>query len=123
MEDLEALERQHGNSFDYIHIAAAFTKAGHLSTGQDVQLGRMHVLMRRLSQRLKPNFAECDTQALANIVWACGKAAYADAALLDACLSRLVGGASAANPFDVANALYGAALLWDNGYQIDKRHA
>jgi hypothetical protein len=117
------LEQQHGASFNYIHISTAFSRAGHI-IGAGTQATRFHPLLRRLWARLQPQLDECGEQALANIVWACGKAAYADPPLLDACLNRLVGEREVAAPQGLANALYGAALLWGNGmYRIDKQQA
>ncbi|KAI8475198.1 MAG: hypothetical protein J3K34DRAFT_81959 [Monoraphidium minutum] len=119
---LEQLEAQHGGSFNFIHAAAAFTRAGHLAAAHRAPAA-VHPLMRRLWQRLQPQLSQCSTWALANIVWACGKVGFAEAPLLDACMAQLCASSVDMNSKDAANALYAAALLNNGGYRIGEWQA
>ncbi|GBF93376.1 hypothetical protein Rsub_06414 [Raphidocelis subcapitata] len=123
LDALQQLEAQHGSGFDHIHAAAAFTRAAHLVSSGAAPPLDAHSLLRRLSARLSPLLDDCGTRELANTLWACGKAAYVDATLLDACFERLAAGAVEAAPQELANALYAAAPLQAAGYSVDRRHA
>lgn len=65
---------------------------------------------RSTHARHPPRHPPC-AQAFANVIWACGKAGFGDAALLDECLERLLAAAARAKPQELANAIYGAASL------------
>jgi len=123
LADLEQLEQQYGDLFDFIHISTAFNRSGHLASSAAAQSTSFRPLLQRLWRRLQPQLDACGERALANIVWACGKAGYAEAALLDACLAHLVGQAAGSKPQELANAVYSAALLQEHGYKIYKQHA
>ncbi|GBF93371.1 hypothetical protein Rsub_06409 [Raphidocelis subcapitata] len=123
LDALQQLEAQHGDGFNHIHAAAAFTRAAHLVSSGAARPLDAHPLMRRLSARLWLLLDDCGTQAFANTLWACGKTAYVDAALLDACFERLAAGAGEAALQELANALYAAAPLRAAGYSVDRRHA
>ena len=110
LADLEQLEQQHGDSFDFIHTLSAFMRAGELAN-EGGQAGDLGPLLGRLWQRLRPQLGKCGPWALANIVWACGKSAYAEAAPLDTCLARLAA-SSQLNPIDCANAINGVATTF-----------
>ncbi|GBF91357.1 hypothetical protein Rsub_04097 [Raphidocelis subcapitata] len=120
---LQQLEAEHGGGFDHIHAAAAFTRAAHLVSSGAAWPLDAHPLLQRLSARLRPLFDDCGTREHANTLWACGKTAYVDAALLDACFARLAAGVADAAPQGLANALYAAALLQAAGYGVDRRQA
>ncbi|GBF93401.1 hypothetical protein Rsub_06439 [Raphidocelis subcapitata] len=123
LDALQQLEAQHDGSFDHIHAAAAFTRAAHLASSGAARPLDAHPLLHRLSARLWPLLDDFGTRQLANTLWACGKTAYVDAALLDACFERLAAGAGEAAPQGLANALYAGALLQTAGYNVDRRHA
>jgi hypothetical protein len=123
LERLQQLEQQHGDSFNFIHTSAAFSRAGHMASSAEQVPGSAHPLMARLWRRLQPQLDDCRARELANIVWACGKAGFAEKELLDACLARLVQGPAEANPHDLSNAAYGASLLWQHGYRIEEQQA
>jgi len=121
LADLEQLEKQYGDTFDFIHISAAFSRSGHLASSAAAQSNSFRPLLHRLWRRLQPQLDACGEQALASIVWACGKAGYAEAALLDACLARLVDKAADAAPQALANPVYSAVLLQEHGYKISEQ--
>jgi len=85
--------------FDFIHISTAFARCGHLASRAPAQPTSFHPLLQR------------------------GKAGYAEAALLDACITRLVDQAAGAAPQALANVVYSAALLQEHGYNINKQQA
>ncbi|KAI8475175.1 MAG: hypothetical protein J3K34DRAFT_517616 [Monoraphidium minutum] len=121
---LQQLEAQHGGSFNFIHTAAAFTRAGHLAAARGARRSAgFHPLLQRLWQRLQPQLGECGPRQLANIVWACSKAGFAEASLLDACMAQLCSSAAEAEPQNLSNAIYAAALLRDSGHKVDERQA
>ncbi|KAI8475158.1 MAG: hypothetical protein J3K34DRAFT_517600 [Monoraphidium minutum] len=121
---LEQLEAQRGASFDFIHTSAAFARAGNLAAARGAPPHpAFHPLLRRLWQRLQPQLGECGPRQLANIVWACGKAGFVEAPLLDACLAQLCGSAGDADPQALANAVYATAVLRDSGYTVDEQQA
>jgi hypothetical protein len=122
LDGLQQLEQQHGDSFNFIHTPAAFSRAAHIASAEQAP-GSAHPLMARLSRRLQPQLDDCGARGLATIVWACGKAGFAEKELLDACLARLVQGAAAATPQALSNAAYGASLLWQHGYRIGEQQA
>jgi hypothetical protein len=125
LERLQQLEEQHGDSFNFINTSTAFSRAGHMASSAEQAPGSVHPLMERLWRRLQTQFddPDCDAWGLANIVWACGKAGFAEKELLDACLARLVRVAAAAKPQELSNAVYGASLLWERGTRIEEQHA
>jgi hypothetical protein len=123
LERLQQLEQQHGDSFNFIHTSAAFSRAAHIASSAEQAPGSAHPLMARLWRRLRPQLGDCGARSLANIVWACGKAGFAEKELLDACLARLVQGPASANAHDLSNTVYGASLLWERGYRIDEQQA
>jgi len=122
--ELEQAEQLHGPSFNFIHISAAFNRAGQLASGRGAAPpASFHPLLRSLWCRLQPQMGECDARALSNVVWACGKAGYADAALLDGCIAGLVGMTPGVQTQDVANVVYAAALLQKLDYRMNEQHA
>ncbi|KIZ05349.1 hypothetical protein MNEG_2611 [Monoraphidium neglectum] len=123
LQQLVDLEQQHGGIFNAIHIATAFTRSAHLIRDQGLPSRCFHPLMQRLWVRLQPQLGYCKTRELSNIVWACGKAAFAEAPLLDACLDQLASAAAETNAQGLANALYAASVLSPHGYSIDKQQA
>jgi len=123
LSELEQVEQQFGDMFDYIHISTAFTRCGHLASRAAAQSTSFHPLLPRLWHCLQPQLDDCDSQALGNIVWACGKAGYANADLLDSCIARLLEKAAAAKPQALANAVYSASLLQEHGYKINEQQA
>ncbi|GBF97714.1 hypothetical protein Rsub_10878 [Raphidocelis subcapitata] len=120
---LQQLEAEHGGGFNHIHAAAAFTRTAHLVSSGAARPLDAHPLLQRLSARLRRLFDDCDTRQHANTLWACGKTAYVDAALLDACFERLAAGVADAAPQGLANALYAAALLQAADYGVDRQQA
>jgi len=123
LSELEQLEQQYGDRFDFIHISTAFTRCGHLISSAAPQSTSFHPLLQRLWHHLQPQLDKCGTQALANIAWACGKTGYADASLLDGCLARLVVNVADAAPQELSNAVYSAALLQERAYKINAQQA
>jgi uncharacterized membrane protein YgcG len=134
LEQLGALEAQHGEAFNPIHISAAFTRTasivsssvtsgggvnsggggggdGGSSTAAQQGAAAAVPMMQRLWARLQPQLDACGPRECANIVYAAGKLRFGEVALGNACLQRLAAQSAAAKPQELSNALYGAALL------------
>ncbi|GBF91353.1 hypothetical protein Rsub_04093 [Raphidocelis subcapitata] len=123
LDALQQLEAEHGDGFNHIHAAAAFTRAAHLVSSGAARPLDAHPLLQRLSARLRRLFDDCGTREHANTLWACGKTAYVDAALLDTCFAEVAVRAGKAAPQELANALYAAALLQAADYGVDRQQA
>jgi hypothetical protein len=123
LEQLVGLEQRHGSAFDAIHIATSFKRSANLARDLGQPPSDFYPLMQRLWGRLQPQLGDCNMRELANIVWACSKVSFAEAPLLDECLEQLAGAGADANPLDLSNALYAAALLSRSKYTMNKQHA
>jgi hypothetical protein len=76
--ELSDVREQWGSSWNYIHTSAAFTKAANLRNSDPVAAKQLLDSMASIWQRVLP---DSDAQGMANVLWACGKLQYADAAL------------------------------------------
>jgi hypothetical protein len=68
--ELEDVVDEWGSTFNYIHVSAAFAKAGNL---QRMQLAAATRLLDRLAVIWDKLLPGADAQGMSNVLWACGK--------------------------------------------------
>lgn len=116
LKDLDSLVRAYHSDFDFIHAASSFVKAAKLVQAGGGAPGDAKPTLDLLSACFKEQAHKSGAQGFANVVWACGKLGYADAELLNTCISGLSAVMDDAAGVDLANTLYGIALLHRQGY-------
>jgi hypothetical protein len=108
--ELEEVVSNWGSSFHFIATSAAFTKAANLRT---VQPAAAQTLLNTLAGIWDSVLPDAGPQALANVLWACGKLRYLDEQLwkstLEAILQQMQQGQLNMSGLDVANILHGMA--------------
>jgi hypothetical protein len=75
-----------GSSFDAIHTATAFTKAGKLAPGRAAAASSKQ-LLNRLAGIWERVLPDAELHSLANVLWACGKLQYASPQLWSSTLA------------------------------------
>jgi hypothetical protein len=108
--EIEDILDEWGSNFTPISTAAAFTRAGNLAAKLPAVAAR---LLDRLAGVWDGVLPDAQLQALANVLWACGKLQYSNAELwsstLDAFMQQQQQGKSERACFDIANVAHGLA--------------
>jgi hypothetical protein len=110
LQEIEDILDNWGSNFAPNSTAAAFTRAGHFAAKQPAVATS---LLKRLAGVWDRVLPDAQPQALANVLWACGKLRYSNAELwsstLDAFMQQLQQGKSERASFDIANVAHGLA--------------
>jgi hypothetical protein len=100
-----------GSSFDYIHTAAAFTRAGNVSQRQPA--AAQQALLNKLVVIWDSQLPDALPRELSNVLWACGKLRYTSPQLWSSTLAafrqRLHDGQQPVQGQNIAIVLHGAA--------------